>query len=139
MKYLSSISILVTCLVAGTVIAANAPDFKTLDANGDKAVSSAEWLQGGMALQKFQAMDKNKDGNLTMDEMGSAQQATPSASDKMSAPGEPGAVMPPDANQGAGAKSSQGANGASAKPNAQGSGESGTKGGVMAPGESGKH
>jgi hypothetical protein len=58
-----------TLLIAGAVCAMAAPALaQTRDINGDGKISKAEYVAG--VKPRFQKMDANKDGKITIDEMG---------------------------------------------------------------------
>ena len=64
--------------VAG-VASAQAPSpadiIKNWDKNGDGAVSKDEWVAAGRPAERFDAVDANKDGKVTAEELAAAMAA----------------------------------------------------------------
>ena len=69
-----------TALLAGAGVAsAQAPDPATIvknwDKNGDGSVSKEEWVAAGRPAERFDAVDANKDGKVTAEELAAAMAA----------------------------------------------------------------
>jgi Ca2+-binding EF-hand superfamily protein len=67
-------------LLAGAGVAsAQAPDpaaiIKNWDKDGDGAVSKDEWVAAGRPAERFDAVDANKDGKVTAEELAAAMAA----------------------------------------------------------------
>ena len=60
----------ILALASGVAFAAEIPDFKKIDANGDKSVDAAEFAQATAAGVKktFEELDTDKDGKLSRKE-----------------------------------------------------------------------
>ncbi len=63
-------------LAAAGAASAQAPDpaaiVKSWDKNGDGAVSKDEWVAAGRPAERFDAVDANKDGKVTAEELTAA-------------------------------------------------------------------
>ena len=61
--------------VASAQMPAPADMIKNWDKNGDGAVSKDEWVAAGRPAERFDAVDANKDGKITAEELAAAMAA----------------------------------------------------------------
>ena len=66
-------------LASAGAASAQAPDpaaiIKNWDKNGDGSVSKDEWVAAGRPAERFDAVDANKDGKVTAEELAAAMAA----------------------------------------------------------------